>query len=277
MPGSGSHHQPARRGPRRRALGLLLGISLATAVLADTEARVQFAVPASTLPAALIELARQAQLSLVFATANVPSNPTVAITGTLSPRQALERLLEGSGLVPAYLGDNVVSIGPPCNSAADCAPAAAQPGTEAERYVDARVIEQIIVREQLRTGSHIKQANYLGSGPVHVLGAPEIEASGAQSLGDLLRFMPAVIGNQTSTAVSNGGDGTATVTLRGLPAGNTLVLVNGRRRPGRGRLRPQHAGPRRGGAHRDIEGRRLGGVRLGCHRGRGEHHHEERL
>ena len=231
MPGNGSHHQPARRGPRWRTLGLLLGISLATAVLADTEARVQFAVPASTLPAALIELARQAQLSLVFATANVPSNPTVAITGTLSPRQALERLLEGSGLVPAYLGDNVVSIGPPCNSAADCAPApaAAQPGTEAARYVDARVIEQIIVREQLRTGSHIKQANYLGSGPVHVLSAPEIEASGAQSLGDLLRFMPAVIGNQTSTAVSNGGDGTATVTLRGLPAGNTLVLVNGRR------------------------------------------------
>ena len=120
MPGSGSHRPPARRGPRRRALGLLLGISLATAVLADTEARVQFAVPASTLPAALIELARQAQLSLVFATANVPSNPTVAITGTLSPRQALERLLEGSGLVPAYLGDNVVAIGPPCNSAADC-------------------------------------------------------------------------------------------------------------------------------------------------------------
>ena len=202
MPGNGSHHQPARHGPRWRTLGLLLGISLATAVLADTEARVQFAVPASTLPAALIELARQAQLSLVFATANVPNNPTVAITGTLSPRLALERLLEGSGLVPAYLGDNVVSIGPPCNSAADCAPApaAAQPGTGAERYVDARVIEQIIVRGQLRTGSHINQANYLGSGPVHVLSAPEIEASGAQSLGDLLRFMPAVIGNQTSTA-----------------------------------------------------------------------------
>lgn len=42
--------------------------------------------------------------------------------------------------------------------------------------------------------------------------------------------MPAVIGNQTSTAVSNGGDGTATVDeLRRLQAGDTLVLVNGRR------------------------------------------------
>jgi len=37
--------------------------------------------------------------------------------------------------------------------------------TREDRYVDARVIEQIIVREQLRTGSHINQANYLGSGP----------------------------------------------------------------------------------------------------------------
>src|SRR5690606_33010887 len=48
-------------------------------------------------------------------------------------------------------------------------------------------------------------------------------------LGELLKFVPAVIGNSTSTAISNGGDGTATVTLRGLPASNTLILINGRR------------------------------------------------
>jgi len=64
---------------------------------------------------------------------------------------------------------------------------------------------------------------------VDILSAPDIELSGAQTLGELLKFVPAVSGNATSTAISNGGDGTATVTLRGLPASNTLVLINGRR------------------------------------------------
>ena len=39
-----------------------------------------------------------------------------------------------------------------------------------------------------------------------------------------MRFTPEVAGNSASTAVSNGGNGTASVTLRGLPATNTLVL-----------------------------------------------------
>ena len=229
MPANAPRSQPLP--PRRRsAPGLLLGVALAAGALADDGGTVNFALPATTLPAALIELARQADLSLVFATASVPDRPAPAISGTLSPREALSRLLAGSGLVPAYLGDRVVSIGPACSGAADCAPAGADTaGGAAPGEVDSREIEQIIVRERLRTGSHINHANYLGAAPVTVLSAPEIEASGAQSLGDLLRGLPVVIGNQTSTAVSNGGDGTATVTLRGLPASNTLVLVNGHR------------------------------------------------
>jgi iron complex outermembrane receptor protein len=227
MPGNGRHDQPAHA-RCRRALGLLLGVTLGTAALADAGAAVNFAVPATTLPAALIELARQADLSLVFATASVPRRATPAITGMLSPREALSRLLEGSGLVPAYLADRVVSIGPACASATDCA-VTGPAGSAAGGEVDSREIEQIIVRERLRTGSHINHSRYLGAAPVSVLSAPEIEASGAQSLGELLRGLPVVIGNQTSTAVSNGGDGTATVTLRGLPASNTLVLVNGHR------------------------------------------------
>lgn len=218
--------------PRLRRIVAGLGLALAFGAAADTDTPMEFAVPAGTLPAALIELAHQADLSLVFATANVPRHPVPALTGRLSAREALQDLLAGTGLVPVYVGRNVVSIGPACNGA-PCANATADPAPAAEQatahVVDARVIEQTIVRERLLTGSRINLANYLGSAPVSIVSAPEIEATGAQSLGELLRFLPAVIGNQTSTAVSNGGDGTATVTLRGLPASNTLVLVNGRR------------------------------------------------
>ena len=90
-------------------------------------------------------------------------------------------------------------------------------------------IEHTYVYGTRVTGSRIRRTGYSGGAPVDVLASADIELSGAQSLGELLKFVPAVSGNATSTAISNGGDGTATVTLRGLPASNTLVLVNGRR------------------------------------------------
>ncbi len=206
---------------------LLLCLILCSSGAAARDARVRIALQAAPLPQSLIEFARQADLSLVFATASVPQTARPALAGNIDPREALRQLLEGTGLVAEFLGERVVSIGPECADTTRCA---TTPPTEAEApLIDTREIEQTIVRERLLTGSHISQANYLGTAPVDIIGAPEIEASGAQSLGDLLRFMPAVIGNQTSTAISNGGDGTATITLRGLPASNTLVLINGRR------------------------------------------------
>ncbi|MBK7730349.1 MAG: TonB-dependent receptor [Gammaproteobacteria bacterium] len=214
-------------GPSSCVPALLLCLMLCSTGVAAREARVAITLQAAALPQSLIELARQADLSLVFATASVPLTPRPAMTGIIEPREALRRLLQGTGLVAEFLGERVVSIGPECADAVSCT---ATPATDTgiER-MDTREIEQTIVRARLLTGSHISQANHLGTAPVDIIGAPEIEASGAQSLGDLLRFMPAVIGNQTSTAISNGGDGTASITLRGLPASNTLVLVNGRR------------------------------------------------
>ena len=65
--------------------------------------------------------------------------------------------------------------------------------------------------------------------PLDIIDQTEIRLSGFQDVGELLRYVPAVSGHSTSTRISNGGDGTATVTLRGLPANNTLVLLNGHR------------------------------------------------
>jgi iron complex outermembrane receptor protein len=90
-------------------------------------------------------------------------------------------------------------------------------------------IEETWIYGTHTTGSRIRRATLNGDAPVDVISSPDIELSGAQTLGELLKFVPAVAGNAASTAISNGGDGTATVTLRGLPSSNTLVLINGRR------------------------------------------------
>ena len=76
-------------------------------------------------------------------------------------------------------------------------------------------IEELFVYGSRLTGSRIKRSTLQGSAPLHLISSPDIELSGAQTIGQILRYVPAVSGNATSTAISNGGDGTATVTLRG--------------------------------------------------------------
>ena len=142
--------------PRSRAfLGvpvLLLCLILCSSGAAARDARVRIALQAAPLPQSLIEFARQADLSLVFATASVPQTARPALAGNIDPREALRQLLEGTGLVAEFLGERVVSIGPECADTTRCA---TTPPTEAEApLIDTREIEQTIVRERLLTGSH---------------------------------------------------------------------------------------------------------------------------
>ncbi|WP_422490649.1 TonB-dependent receptor domain-containing protein [Endozoicomonas sp. ALE010] len=79
------------------------------------------------------------------------------------------------------------------------------------------------------TGSRISRVDVEGANPVQVLTRDQIVQSGLSSIGELLQELPSVSGAALSSAVNNGGDGSSTVSLRGLGARRTLVLVNGRR------------------------------------------------
>ncbi|WP_444895121.1 TonB-dependent receptor [Microbulbifer sp. SSSA005] len=89
--------------------------------------------------------------------------------------------------------------------------------------------EEVTVTGQSLTGSHLRHFQSEGYLPVDRLSREQLEMTGAQTVADLLKFLPAISGNSTSTSVSLESDGTATVSLRGLPANSTLVLLNGRR------------------------------------------------
>ncbi len=82
--------------------------------------------------------------------------------------------------------------------------------------------------EVLVTGSRIATTGLETSAPVTVLDRAEIDATGAASVGELLRELPVATASASDTA-GRGNGGTATVALRGLSAVNTLVLINGRR------------------------------------------------
>ncbi len=78
------------------------------------------------------------------------------------------------------------------------------------------------------TGSRIARPNVESAAPVTVIGAEDFKGQGAVKVEDLLNNLPQVLATQSS-GVSNGADGTATVSLRGLGTSRTVVLVDGRR------------------------------------------------
>lgn len=86
-------------------------------------------------------------------------------------------------------------------------------------------IEQIVV-----TGSRIPQPNIEGTSPISVIGSQEIALQGVTRVENLVNNLPQAFADQGGN-ISNGATGTATVNLRNLGAGRTLVLVNGRRLP----------------------------------------------
>lgn len=84
-------------------------------------------------------------------------------------------------------------------------------------------------------GSRIRTDGLDKSSPVEIISASEAVGQGLVTLGDLLRTSTVAAGaNQVTAAastafVTEGGTGTETLSLRGLGANRTLVLLNGRR------------------------------------------------
>lgn len=90
------------------ALPLLAAIAAPAHAQAATAAAVPIALPAQPLGTALNELARQAQLQLLVHPDLVAGKQAPAVSGTLTPRQALDRVLAGSGLDADLQGAEVI-------------------------------------------------------------------------------------------------------------------------------------------------------------------------
>ncbi len=176
-------------------------------------------IQSQKLSDALIELGSQAEISIVFPSSLLLDKKSKALDDTLTPRQALDILLKDQAVEWQSFNSRVVSITRKPSVEIDSPPI----------FNTQKQLSEIVVIGEQVTGSRIKRLDWEGSAPVDIITESEIAARGVQAVSDYLKFIPAVSGNSTSTAVSNGGDGTATITLRGLPAANTLVLLNGRR------------------------------------------------
>lgn len=79
------------------------------------------------------------------------------------------------------------------------------------------------------TGSNIRGVDLEGALPVTIVGRDELLATGITDVGDLLQRLPSFSGSPLGTRTNNGGNGSVFVDLRGIGAGRTLVLIDGRR------------------------------------------------
>jgi len=95
-------------------------------------------------------------------------------------------------------------------------PAAAQTGAGDE-------VSEVVV-----TGTRIPSPNLESVSPVTAVSAAEIRGAGVTRVEDMINSLPQAFAAQGS-ALSNGSTGTATVSLRGLGATRTQVLIDGRR------------------------------------------------
>ena len=91
-------------------------------------------------------------------------------------------------------------------------------------------LEEVVV-----TGSRIKKDAFTTSQPVDIVDIREASIQGIANVGDLLQGNTTAAGSPQVTAATsfqfteNGGLGASTISLRGLGANRTLVLLNGRR------------------------------------------------
>jgi outer membrane receptor protein involved in Fe transport len=80
------------------------------------------------------------------------------------------------------------------------------------------------------TGSLIRRVDVETASPVVTIDRAAIQATGRQTLGDLVQQLPAMTGGNVNPQVNNGGGtGGSSINLRGLGAKRTLILVNGQR------------------------------------------------
>ena len=232
-------------------LSFLLGLGPAFAEPPQS-ARYVIEQPAQSLAQALHAIGRQTDTSVLFEQAAVAGRMARPVSGRMSPIEAIRAALKGSGLTADLMpnGAVVVRRAPaeaskppvPVGSAPIAAPAAssesgsgdqrsrgadAEEGTGGREPARASSSPQELTRVEV-TGSRLKRVEAEGPAPVNVYTAKDIERSGQPNLG---RFLAGL--NEVSASTGEGAFGStigqATVQLRGLPLGSTLVLINGRR------------------------------------------------
>ncbi|ANO50112.1 TonB-dependent receptor [Woeseia oceani] len=203
------------------------------AVIAAQDATYNFSMDAQELSKSLREYARITRAEVTFREEVVAGKTAPVLRGVYTASDALNMLIEGSGLVVDRGRSGVLIL----RRAPEQVPettAQAQPirqnaasdSFDLEGDYDERAPEEIVV-----SGSRITRSGFVTPTPTTMLSAEEMRQFGESNVADVLNTLPAFAATSTpQTATRNinlaGGN---FLNLRNLGVIRTLVLVDGRR------------------------------------------------
>lgn len=203
---------------------------------------VAFNIAASDLAEVLNQFGQQSKQQIVFATETTKGKTGGTLHGNYAPLEALDVLLEGSGLtytvdanhtilVTAAAGQQRGAAGAPPKNPIQTAAAVTRSEAEASRSETSATVEEVVV-----TGTRIVRDGYEAPTPLTVIAAEDLAKSADSDIIRVVANMPAVVGslNAAGSRGQNfaGGQGVQSLNLRGIGAGGaprTLVLLDGQR------------------------------------------------
>jgi iron complex outermembrane receptor protein len=209
---------------------LLVSVAV-VATLAATPAQAQersFDIPAQPAASAIATLGRQADIQIVAARRFTRGKRTNAVRGAMTTEQALTQMFSGTGLQAKRSGPRTFTIVAQAELGLLTEQAPPAPGRmEGEDQPS----PEIVVTGSLLGG--VRQAS-----PIATYSQEEIIRSGNATIERFMETLPQNFGGGASQDTANSSTDFrsrsnrnfgSTVTLRGLGAGSTLVLLNGRR------------------------------------------------
>lgn len=215
-----------------------------------------YEIPPQPLDSALLVFSDQADIQLVVAATSLEGLNSQGLAEETTAKDALDKLLSNTGLRYDRIGNTVTvtsaagreerepgkawPVSGPISIARAQTPAqqnqspttTSQATTNTRSDQEDRALEEIVV-----TGTQIRGAQITEALPVTVLTEATIEATGASSGDDLFRELASAgsvsFGGNATRSITGGVNGArgdvASINLRNLGTGNTLVLINGRR------------------------------------------------
>ncbi|PHY19945.1 TonB-dependent siderophore receptor [Caulobacter sp. BP25] len=213
---------------------LMATVALAASPTAAAEKATDFHIAAQPMQAALNALSQQSGVRLLYPYDQVAGLRSPTVSGRMSTREALDRIIERSPLRVAISKDDLIAL------TAEPTPAliktsasggfATQEATTSAPAQASVPEEPAEVAEVVVTGTRgVARTVIKSPTPIDVLSSAELERTGRAGAFQALQTLvpsfnlPARAGGGTATVIATGG-------LRGLNPDQTLVLVNGKRR-----------------------------------------------
>jgi len=239
----------------RRTLACALTLALFASSAAMADESVRFDIGSQPLVAALKTFAEQSNMRLLYeqdAVRHVTANPVV---GNFGKREALEKMLQGTGVEVVFSGDNAATIRVRVDQGASVGPASelgavaqVEGQVQGERLRNALEREEAALRSRVVaemdavvvTGSRIRGGQ--SSSPVVTISQDDMRLAGHNNVGDAMRALPQNFSGGQNPGVAPGASnvggianqnlsGGSGLNLRGLGPDATVTLLNGSRMP----------------------------------------------